>query len=62
MSRGTFGADIESPDEAYRTYLHALARSGGREVGIFRNVATGRYAVQIGGKFDVAPPVRGDWA
>jgi hypothetical protein len=61
---GTYRADIETPDQAYQVYLEALARSGGREVQIFRNKVTDRYAVQVGTEFEVYPPMRGaaeDW-
>jgi hypothetical protein len=64
LRRGTYRADIETPEEAYQVYLEALARSGGREVQIFRNVVTDRYAVQVGGEFEVIRPFRGaaeDW-
>jgi hypothetical protein len=59
LRRGTYRADIETPEEAYQVYLEALARSGGREVQVFRNVVTDRYAV-----FEVIRPFRGaaeDW-
>jgi hypothetical protein len=64
LRRGTYRADIETAEEAYQVYLEALARSGGREVQIFRNRVTDRYAVQVGGEFEVIRPFRGaaeDW-
>jgi hypothetical protein len=64
LRRGTYRPDIETPEEAYQVYLEALARSGGREVQIFRNKATDRYAVQVGTEFEVHRPFRGaadDW-
>ncbi len=60
LRRGTYRADIEIPEEAYQVYLEALARSGGREVQIFRNRVTDRYAVQVGDEFEVHRPMRGD--
>lgn len=61
LRRGTFRSDIETPDQAYRIYEEALARAGGREVAIFRNVGTGRYAVTVGTPFEVGPPWKGNW-
>ena len=61
LRRGVHRTDIETPAEAYRIYLGALARAGGREVGIYRNVETGRYAVTVGSPFEVGAPWQGTW-
>jgi hypothetical protein len=61
LRRGTYRAEIATPEEAYQVYLEVLARSGAREVAIFRNIDSGRYAVEVGGKFDVPPPMSGNW-
>ncbi len=61
LRHGTFQADIKTPDQAYKIYEEALARAGGREVAIFRNTDTGRYAVTVGTPFEVGPPWRGNW-
>jgi hypothetical protein len=51
-------------DAAFKAYDEALARAGGREVGIFRNTASphGEYAVVVGDEHSVKPPdTPGKW-
>jgi hypothetical protein len=51
-----------TPEAAFAAYDEALARAGGREVGIFRNVEakTGEYVVRVGDEHTVSPP-QGKW-
>ncbi|HSI79028.1 MAG TPA: hypothetical protein VK919_00110 [Solirubrobacterales bacterium] len=61
LKAGTFADGIETPDAAIAKYDEALARAGGREVGIFRNIETGRYAVRVGTEHGVSAPLAGRW-
>jgi hypothetical protein len=47
--------------DAFRAYEDALTRAGGREVGLYRNIDTGTYAVQVGTESSVAAPPKGRW-
>lgn len=53
--------DIPTIEEAHRVYEDVLARDASREVGIFRNNATGAYAVRVGTEMAVSGPLRGSW-
>jgi hypothetical protein len=53
--------DIPTIEEAHRVYEDLLARDATREVGIFRNSATGNYAVRVGSEMSVAGPTTGHW-
>jgi hypothetical protein len=61
VREGTFRDGITDPDTALASYDEALSRAGGREVGIFRNVETGEYAVRVGDEHGLRAPVRGNW-
>jgi len=52
-----------SPEAAFAAYDEALARAGGREVGIFRNLdaKTTEYVVRVGDEHSVSAPIRGKW-
>jgi hypothetical protein len=60
-ARGELG--FSTPEEAFKAYDEALARAGGREVGIYRNTASphGEYAVVVGDEHSVKPPENGKW-
>lgn len=66
--RGTYESvrgemSFQSPEAAFAAYDEALARAGGREVGIFRNLdaKAGEYVVRVGDEHSVGPPLRGRW-
>lgn len=61
LPQGVFVRALGDSRVAYRAYLEALARSGGREVGIFYNPSTGEYAVMVGDFDSVGPPSRAGW-
>jgi hypothetical protein len=53
-----------TPKAAFAAYDEALARSGGREVEIYRNVGSrkGEYIVMVGDEHSISPPRRhGNW-
>ncbi len=54
---------FSTPEEAFRAYDEALSRSGGGEVGIYRNTASphGEWAVVVGDEHSVSPPENGKW-
>ena len=53
---------IKDVHEAYKLYDEALrAHDGKKEVGIFRNAATGEYSVCVGDATSVDAPREGDW-
>ncbi|RZT17530.1 uncharacterized protein DUF4157 [Kribbella sp. VKM Ac-2569] len=53
--------DIPTIEEAHRIYDDILARDSSREVGIYRNNASGAYAVRVGSEMAVSGPRRGSW-
>ena len=50
---------FNAPDVAYDAFRSAVARAGGREVGLFYNPDTGTYAVVVGSEGRVGPPETG---
>ena len=64
VPEGTFRRDIATLAEARQVYDEARARTPGREVGIWINRHTGRYAVTVGGTggVDSPPGAFGEWA
>jgi hypothetical protein len=52
-----------TPEAAFAAYDQALARAGGREVGIYRRVGapTGEYVVRVGDEHSVTSPADGRW-
>jgi hypothetical protein len=56
LEAGTYKGGIKTPNEAYVAYNEAMARAPGREVGIFRNLDTGEYFVQVGSADSVGRP------
>jgi hypothetical protein len=51
-----------TPGEAYAEYMQRLAETGDRkEVGIFRNIATGEYRVMVGEEGHVSYPAHMGW-
>jgi hypothetical protein len=54
---------FQTPEAAFAAYDEALARAGGREVGIFRNIEakTGEYVVSVGDEFTVSVRQPGRW-
>jgi Domain of unknown function (DUF4157) len=58
----TYARGIRTAEEAYEAYNQALARSGGREVGIYQNLDTGEFAVRVGDFGGVRAPWDGEWA
>ena len=54
--RADISRGFTSPWDAYRAYNQALRVSAGREVGIWYNLATGEYAVEIGTEVKVHEP------
>ncbi|HEY7269800.1 MAG TPA: DUF4157 domain-containing protein, partial [Dehalococcoidia bacterium] len=57
----TVERNITDPNVAYRVYEESLARAPGREVGIFRNVNDGTYAVRVGDAHSVSAPMGDGW-
>ena len=53
--------EFSTPEAAFRAYDEAVARAGGREVGVFRSLAKGesRYVVRVGTEHSVSGPGEG---
>lgn len=61
LKTGTYRSGLNSPDAAYSAYQEALGQAGNKEVGIYRNVETGEYAVRVGTNQTVSAPLEGNW-
>jgi hypothetical protein len=58
---GAYGGRTKSADEALATYDKAVAEAGGREVGLYFNMNTGEFQVQVGTEHEVYGPQGDGW-
>jgi hypothetical protein len=68
VGRGTYESvagerTFATPERAFAAYDEALTRSGGKEVGVYRNTQspTSEYIVRVGDEQSVGPPLEGSW-
>jgi hypothetical protein len=58
---GEYARGLHTADEVYAAYREALAKAGGREVGIYQSMDTGEFVVRVGDFGSVRGPWVGEW-